>query len=103
MRIRERMRHLVKHVRLRLTGLSGLIPATPENLSLSGAMMAFELAAGIDPVKLRRGLWEKRIELPVVERPDRLLIRTSTHFYNTEEEIDRLAEVLPELLRASRG
>jgi isopenicillin-N epimerase len=47
-------------------------------------------------------LWSARIELPVVERPDRLLIRTSTHFYNTEEEIDRLALVLPGLLKASK-
>ena len=44
---------------------------------------------------LRRGLWEKhRIEVPIVERPEGLLIRISTHFYNTEEEVDRLAEVL---------
>jgi selenocysteine lyase/cysteine desulfurase len=32
-----------------------------------------------------------------VERPDGLLIRASTHFYNTEEEIDRLAEALDNL------
>jgi isopenicillin-N epimerase len=96
--IQERMRELVRHVRRRLTGLAGLRPATPENAELSGAMMAFDLPAGIDPVKLREGLWQRRIELPVVERPDRLLIRTSTHFYNSEAEVDRLAEVLPELL-----
>jgi isopenicillin-N epimerase len=100
-RIRERMRQLVEHVHRRLTGLAGLVPATPENADLSGAMMAFDLPAGLDPVKLREGLWSARIELPVIERPDRLLIRTSTHFYNTEEEIDRLADVLPGLLHAS--
>ena len=36
---------------------------------------------------------------PIVERPEGLLIRTSTHFYNTVEEIDQLAEVLPGLIR----
>jgi isopenicillin-N epimerase len=97
-RIRERMRALVHHVRHRLTGLGGLVPATPESSELSGAMMAFELPGGIDPVRLRAGLWEHCIELPVVERPDRLLIRTSTHFYNTPDEIDRLAEALTDLL-----
>jgi isopenicillin-N epimerase len=97
-RIRERMRALVHHVRRSLTGLIGLIPATPESSELSGAMMAFELPGGIDPVRLRAGLWERLIELPVVERPDRLLIRTSTHFYNTTDEIDRLAEALTDVL-----
>jgi isopenicillin-N epimerase len=101
-RIGSRMRELVRHTRARLTGLAGLTPATPENPSLSGAMTAFELPAGIDPVKLREGLWEERIELPVIERPDRLLIRTSTHFYNTEEEVDRLSGVLPGLLARAR-
>jgi isopenicillin-N epimerase len=44
-------------------------------------------------------LWElHRIELPVIERPDSLLIRVSTHFYNTTNEIDLLADVLLALL-----
>jgi isopenicillin-N epimerase len=99
--IRERMRELVRHVRRRLTGLAGLRAATPENPELSGAMTAFDLPPGIDPVRLRDALWDQRIELPVVERPDRLLVRVSTHFYNTETEIDRLAEVMPDLLARS--
>jgi len=37
----------------------------------------------------RTFLWERfRIEAPIVERPEGLLLRVSTHFYNTEEEID---------------
>jgi isopenicillin-N epimerase len=94
-RIRARMRELVGHVRRRLDWLT---PATPSNPALSGAMMAFELPTGVDPAALREGLWRHRIELPVIERPDRLLVRTSTHFFNTEAEVDRLAEVLPGLL-----
>ncbi len=96
-RIRARMRELVAHARRRLAELP---PATPENDQLSGALMAFQLPAGVDPQKLRAGLWEKRIEVNIVERPERLLLRTSTHFFNTHEEIDRLAEVLPGLLGA---
>ena len=62
-------------------------------------MTAFRLPPGVDPAALRRGLWEKhRIEAPVVERPEGPLIRVSTHFYNAEDEIDRLATGLLGLL-----
>jgi isopenicillin-N epimerase len=33
-----------------------------------------------------------------VERPDRLLLRVSHHFYTTQAEIDRLAEVVREVV-----
>jgi isopenicillin-N epimerase len=63
-------------------------------------MTAFRLPPGTDIASLRRGLWQRhRIEVPVVERPEGPLLRVSTHFYNTEEEIDRLVQALPELLR----
>ena len=53
-------------------------------------------------MELRRGLWERfRVEVPVVERPDRLMIRVSTHFFNTEEEVECLAEAIGELIRDS--
>jgi len=97
-RIRERIEELVRHVRLWLLAVPGLTPATPEHPQLHGAMTAFRLPAGQDALTLRRGLWERRIEVPIVERPEGLLIRTSTHFYNTEEEIERLAEALAVLL-----
>jgi isopenicillin-N epimerase len=91
--IRGRQRELAKHCRARLSRLE---PATPVNHQLSGALTAFELPNETDPVHLRERLWAARVEAPVIERPDRLLIRASTHFYNTEAEIDRLAEVLRE-------
>jgi isopenicillin-N epimerase len=89
--IRGRMLELARHARARL----GWLPAvTPENEALCGAMTAFELPARTDPVALRDRLWAQRVEAPVIERPDRLLIRASTHFYNTEAEVDRLAAAL---------
>jgi isopenicillin-N epimerase len=113
-RIRERIEELVGHVRRRLTGLRALAPATPEHPDLHGAMTAFRLPPlGHGPAllghglptmpqqaaALRRALWERwRIEAPVIERPEGLLVRASTHFYNTEEEVDRLAEALAALL-----
>ena len=98
-RIRARMFELTQFVRKRLNGLMGLRLTTPEHPDLRGALVAFRLPPGLNPVELRRGLWEGyRIEAPIVERPDGLLIRTSTHFYNTEEEVERLAQALLKLL-----
>jgi isopenicillin-N epimerase len=62
-------------------------------------MTAFRLPATADAATLRQGLWERyRIEAPVIERPEGLLLRVSTHFFNTEEEIDRLGAALGDLL-----
>jgi isopenicillin-N epimerase len=96
--IRRRNEDLVAYVRARLGDRLGLCPATPEAPELHGFMTAFRLPAGTEAAALRRGLWECRIEAPIIERPDGLLIRVSTHFYNTRDEIDRLAGALPELL-----
>ena len=99
-RIRERIEELSGYVRRRLTGLGGLTLATPAHPALHGAMTAFRLPPGRDAIALRRGLWEKwRIEAPIIERPEGLLILASTHFYNTEAEVDRLAEALRSFFR----
>jgi isopenicillin-N epimerase len=94
-RIHDRKAVLTRYVRKRLAGMAGLRLATPADPALHGAMTAFRLPVGIEPAALRRALWERyRIEAAIVERPEGPLIRVSTHFYNTEEEIDRLAEAL---------
>jgi isopenicillin-N epimerase len=98
-RVRGRIAELAGYARRRLDGLAGLTLATPTRPELCGSMTAFRLPPGVDIVELRRRLWEEqRIEAPIVERPEGPLIRVSTHFYNTEEEIDRLAGALPGLL-----
>jgi isopenicillin-N epimerase len=102
--IRARIDQLVQHVRARLGDALGLERVTPAQPHLRGAMTAFRLPAGLDPQELRRRLWEQhRIEVPIIERLDGLLVRVSTHFYNTEEEVDRLSDALRELLRGPKG
>lgn len=86
--IRERFAELSAYSRARIR----LPFATPSARGLHGAMTAFELPAGTDAVELRKALWAARIEIPVVERPERLLLRVSHHWYTTEAEIDRVAE-----------
>jgi selenocysteine lyase/cysteine desulfurase len=100
-KIRARIARLTDYVRQRFAALNTLRLATPAEPTLHGAMTAFWLPEGTDAVQLRSFLWEKHhIEAPVIERPEGLLIRVSTHFYNTEEEIDRLVDAL-EVLVAS--
>ena len=93
--IRDRIAHLTEYVRKRFSRLNDFRLATPTEPALHGAMTAFWLPEGTDAARLRSHLWDKHhIEAPVIERPEGLLIRASTHFYNTEDEIDRLADAL---------
>jgi isopenicillin-N epimerase len=103
-RIRGQIAELVTHTRQRIGSL-GLKLATPTVAGLHGSMTAFESPVN-GPARaaaLRQAIWKHRNEVPIVERPDRLLLRVSTHFYNTREEIHRLAEVLPGALAEARG
>lgn len=91
--VRGRIAELGAYTR-RVIGGVGLPLATPEPCR---AMTAFELPPGSSAPELRAALWARRVEIPVIERPERLLLRVSHHFYTTEAEIDRLAEVLKEI------
>lgn len=98
-RIHQRVAELAGYTRERIGSL-GLKLATPMTPTMHGSMTAFDLPMK-GPAKaaaLRQAIWKHRIEVPIVERPDRLLLRVSTHFYNTREEVDRLAEALPAAL-----
>lgn len=98
-RIRARGRELAGCVRQRLASLRGLAQATPAQPEMSGLIVAFRLPDGVNAAALRCGLWERfRVEASVIERPDQLILRVSTHFYNTEAEVERLAEALEKLL-----
>jgi isopenicillin-N epimerase len=88
--IRRRMAELAEYTR----SVMPLPLATPAVPGLHGAMTAFELPPGKSAAQWRKELWDRRIEAPVIERPDRLLIRVSHHFYTTEAEIDVLAGFL---------
>ena len=98
-RIRDHNEQLAQHVRRRLGEGLGLVPATPTAGTLQGFLTAFHLPKTIDPEHWRKELWERHhIEVPLVDRPDGTLLRVSTHFFNTIEEIDRLADAVRELL-----
>ncbi|MFT7837821.1 aminotransferase class V-fold PLP-dependent enzyme [Saccharothrix sp. BKS2] len=102
-RVAARARALATAVRERLSGRHGLRPATPEHPALHGGMTAFHLPEGVDATALRHALWHRRrIEVATTEWAGRPLLRVSTHLYNTEAEVERLAEALEELVGTRR-
>lgn len=101
-RVAARMRELAGRVRDRLTGWRGLVPVTPDHAALSGGMTAFALPEGTDGTAVSRRLWESfRVDAAAVEGTRRQLIRVSTHFFNTGDDIERLAEALGTLVGGS--
>jgi isopenicillin-N epimerase len=92
--IQARDRDLARYARRRLVSIPGIEPAIPDDAELSAALVAYRVP-GIDYGELHRQLWqEHRIEVPTLERPTGTVLRVSTHFYNTEAEIDRLHDAL---------
>ena len=96
--IRARQRELSLLVRDRFSFLK---LATPANPALCGPMTAFDLPPGVDPLKLRKAVWEKGFEVNIIDRPDRVLFRLSTNWYNTADEVERLAGLLPGMIAAA--
>ncbi len=100
--IRTQNELLVQHCRLRLSRVVGLPEWTPNHPELHGFLTAFRLPQDLSPETLRRLFWERHIEVLVAERPYGPVLRVSTHFYNTCEEIDRLGSVVPEVLQEAQ-
>lgn len=99
-KIQNRIRYLTDYVRETFTDRNGLSLITPGQDDLRGAMTAFRLPKGLSAELLRDHFWRHRIEVPIVERPEGLILRVSTHFYNTVAEVDLLAEAMAALPQA---
>ena len=98
-RVRRRMRELADLARRRIAAVPGTELVTPDQPDLRGAMVSFRLPGHTDALLLQRALWEQfRIEVSLIERRDALLLRVSTHVFNSETEIDRLVEALSQLI-----
>jgi isopenicillin-N epimerase len=96
--IRVRDLQLARYARLQLTQFPGVSAATPDDPELSAALVSYRLPRG-PAQEIQRRLWQDyQIETPVLDRPAGPLLRVSTHFYNTHDEIDRLYSALTRLL-----
>ena len=72
---------------------------TPD--AMTGCMVTLPLPArlahGNAAVALRLKDWlldERRIEVPVISRGDRLFVRVSAQVYNDDDDIERLAQAI---------
>ncbi|MBX5465479.1 MAG: aminotransferase class V-fold PLP-dependent enzyme [Clostridia bacterium] len=87
----ERVGRLARYARERLGGLPGLRVTTPGN---AAGLLHFRLE-GREPAGVVAELRRSGFMLRATPHPEQL--RISTAFFNTEEEIDRLARALEEL------
>ena len=79
-----------------LTGEPFLHPDTPE---WYGQMLAVPLPAGEAAIVRKTRLWDEyRIEIPVIEQNGLQIMRISLQGFNSEQDIDRLLEVLPSIV-----
>lgn len=89
-----RIAELTRYARGRLTN-AGLRCVTPTDRRLAGAMLCFDYHKVPEPTWLNAPWWEsRRIIAPVTNVGDRYFLRIGCAWFNTEAEIDALAEVL---------
>jgi cysteine desulfurase/selenocysteine lyase len=87
--IEERVLHLSKYIGERLAGLGfQIVPPWPKSREeSSGIVSIYPVTPADETVKMLR-------EAGIVARLFRKLVRFSTHFYNTEEELDTVLDFL---------
>lgn len=91
----RRFLELSDAVRAKLEGLGAMRCVTPRNPRLRGALTSFLVPTHLDGQALRQRLWERhRVEINLVELGRAQYFRVSTHLYNTQGEIDALAQAL---------
>lgn len=100
-RVRAECQELARYAKRQLAEL-GLEPSSPDERDWFAQMVALELPECNRELLKRRLYDEYRIEVPIVEWNDRLLIRISVQGYNTRQEIDALVAAMGALLTQVR-
>ena len=92
------MRELQPRVREKISAVPGMKIYTSSHPELSCGLLAFSLPRlknqdVVDTLLARHGTYVRTIEY------DLNAVRVSTHHYNTEQQVDRLAEGLHDILK----
>jgi isopenicillin-N epimerase len=95
--VRRRCHLLAERARVEIAQLARCEPLAPDD-GWFGQLVAAPLPQG-DPQELQRRLYdEQRVEVPVFQWNDDVLVRPSFQGYNDEEDLDRLLAALDALL-----
>jgi len=97
---RERCVALTREARRELCTLLGTEPIAPEEQILQMASVQLPVT---EPELNRRLFEEHRIEIPTMGPRRDDLLRISIALYNTEEDVERLLDALPQVLSSARS
>lgn len=96
--VQVRCHLLLQQALERISELTGLPPLYPLDSSFYGQMGVAQLPV-LEPTVLKSRLYDEyKIEVPVIEWQDKILIRISVQAYNDQADIDALVQALAILL-----
>ena len=96
-----RCRELVRTTRAQLLDHLQTEPLCPADGNWLGQMAAVKLPHQVQDARtFKQALWDEfRIEVPIIQRHDEILLRFSLQVYNTEEDADRLVDAVQTLVQ----
>ena len=97
--VRARCRELLVGARDAVARITGMPHVCPNSTDWFAQMAVLELPPGTDGAKLQCELYDRfKVELPINNWNDRVLMRIAVQGYNTRSDLERLAEGLEQLL-----
>lgn len=94
--IRSKIMNLSNQMREELSKISGITLFGPEEQSKRTSIVSFSID-GQDPQKIVELLEKKKIVIAVREIVDKKILRASPHFFNSEEEIQKVVDEIRKL------
>jgi len=94
--IRSKIMNLSNQMREELSKISGITLFGPEDQSKRTSIVSFSID-GQDPQKIVELLEKKKIVIAVREIVDKKILRASPHFFNSEEEIQKVMDEIRKL------
>ena len=101
--IGKRIRFLADRLLKRLSGIDGITILGQEKAEQRNGIVAFDVGTVYPKAVMTMLDSFERVIIAYKFIGDHMMIRSSVHYYNTEEEIDRLCEGLENILKDVHG